>query len=59
MRYQMVSNEFDYEELLESELFGIKKYRDAIYRGEIENRKRQGKGVIIYDNGRLYEGDWH
>lgn len=54
----MMSNEFDYQELLRSDKFAIKKYRDSIYKGEIENRKRHGKGVIVYDNNRLYEGEW-
>ena len=56
--YQMISNEFDYEEIKQSLKFGIKQYKDSIYRGELENRKRHGKGVIVYKNGRVYEGDW-
>jgi hypothetical protein len=58
MYYDMLSNEFDYEELKTSEIFGIKQYRDSIYRGELINRKRNGKGIIVYNTGRLYEGDW-
>ena len=54
----MISDEFDYTELLKSEAFGIKRYKDAIYRGEIIDRKRNGKGVIVYNKGRIYEGDW-
>jgi hypothetical protein len=57
----MLSNEFDYIELLEnSEFFGVKKFKDAIYRGEIDmsTTKRHGKGVIVYNNGRIYEGEW-
>ena len=57
-KYEMLSNEFDYEELKNSDNFYVKKYRDSIYRGEIANRKRHGKGVIVYDNKRIYEGDW-
>jgi len=58
--YEMISNEFDYEELRkESPNFNIKQYKDSIYRGEInKKRKRHGKGVIVYDTGRIYEGDW-
>ena len=54
----MLSNEFDYEELKLRETFGIKQYRDSIYRGELNSRKRHGKGIIVYFNGRVYEGDW-
>ena len=41
----MESTEFDYEELRLSENFAIKHYRDSVYRGEIINRKRNGRGV--------------
>lgn len=61
VEYQMLSNEFDYHELVEnSENFGIKRFKDAIYRGEIDpqTNKRVGKGVIVYKNGRIYEGEW-
>lgn len=54
----MESNEFDYEEVQQCEQFGIKKYRDSIYRGELDERKREGRGVIVYDTGRVYEGNW-
>lgn len=54
----MESNEFDYEELKESEAFAIKHYKNSIYRGEIVERIREGMGVITYSNGRVYEGSW-
>jgi hypothetical protein len=56
--YQMESNEFDYEAVKLADTFGIKQYKDAIYKGELVERKRQGKGIIIYNNGRCYEGEW-
>ena len=54
----MISNEFDYEELKGSDSFGIKQYRDSIYRGELDKktRKRHGFGAVVYKNGRVYEG---
>lgn len=57
----MMSNEFDYDELRkDSQHFNIKQYKDSIYRGEINaKRKRHGKGVIVYDTGRIFEGCWH
>ena len=54
----MESNEFDYDTIKTSEFFGIKQYKDAIYKGELRERKRDGKGVIVYHNGRVYEGEW-
>ena len=58
--YDMISQEFDYEKLRkESPYFNIKQYKDSIYRGEInKKRKREGLGVIVYDSGRIYEGSW-
>ena len=57
--YNMISNEFDYEEVRKSEVFGIKQYKDSIYRGELNGkRKRHGLGVIVYNTGRIYEGEW-
>ena len=58
--YDMISKEFDYEKLRkESPYFNIKQYKDSIYRGEInKKRKREGLGVIVYDSGRIYEGSW-
>ena len=32
-KYDMISNEFDYEAVRISDTFGIKQYRDCIYRG--------------------------
>jgi hypothetical protein len=41
-----------------SEIFKKKRYIDAIYFGEIVENKRNGKGVMRYKTGRVYEGDW-
>jgi hypothetical protein len=60
--YRMISTEFDYEAIrLKSPLFTIKQYKDSIYRGEVHSKtfKRHGKGVVVYDTGRVYEGCWH
>lgn len=54
----MESNLFDYEEIRKSELFGIKKYQDAIYRGYLANGKRHGWGIMFYKKIRVYEGEW-
>lgn len=54
--YNMESNLFNYEELKEQENFAIKKYNDAVYRGELVNGKRHGVGVMVYRKARVYEG---
>ena len=47
---------FDYELIRKSEQFGMKKYTDAMYRGELENGKRSGYGAMVYRKNRVYEG---
>ena len=38
---------------------GIKRYKDAVYVGQIDqNGKRSGKGIMLYISGRKYEGGW-
>jgi hypothetical protein len=54
----MESNEFDYDEVKEMATFGIKQYKDSVYKGELVDRKRHGLGVISYHSGRVYEGSW-
>ena len=49
---------FDYGLVRKAEGFGIKKYSDAIYRGELTTGKRQGLGVMLYKKNRVYEGEW-
>ena len=36
----------------------MKRYKDCVYYGELLNGKRHGKGVMVYHNGRVYEGLW-
>ena len=52
----MESTVFDYEEVKKMQSFGIKKYSDAIYRGELQSGKRHGFGVMLYKKNRVYEG---
>lgn len=44
--------------LRQSQIFKKKRYVDALFFGEIIESKRQGKGVMRYKTGRIYEGDW-
>ena len=50
----------DWEQTKESSWFAVKKYKDSLYRGEIdpETAKRSGRGVITYNSKRIYEGEW-
>jgi len=56
--YAMESQVFDYDLLKQSDKYGIKKYSEAIYRGELINGKRSGLGVMVYRKARVYEGQW-
>ena len=56
--YTMESNMFDYDLVKQSESFALKKYQDAIFRGEIQQGKREGYGVMVYRKNRVYEGQW-
>ena len=48
----------DWNELKNSDLFAIKSYKDSVYRGELKESKRDGKGIITYNSTRVYEGEW-
>ena len=55
--YQMESNMFNYEEIMKLPNFGIKKYQDSVYRGELtDDNRRFGWGVMVYRKNRVYEG---
>ena len=46
------------EEIKNSQNLKKKRYVDAVYFGEITEKKRHGKGVMKYKSRRLYEGEW-
>lgn len=58
------SDEVDLRQLQELAKTGgvpvsVKKYRDALYLGQLNpDGKRHYKGIMIYANGRRYEGNW-
>eukprot|EP00347_Sterkiella_histriomuscorum_P019256 403342342 len=59
--YLMLSQDrlFKYDDLKRQLDFQILKFKDAIYRGQIKNgERREGLGIMVYDNGRIYEGQW-
>jgi hypothetical protein len=39
-----------------SEKLKLKRYKTSVYYGEMKENKRHGKGIMLYDNGRVYEG---
>ena len=39
--------------------FSMKKYIEGVYYGEFDSdKKKEGRGVIFYKNGKLYEGQF-
>ena len=42
----------------ESPNLRYKPYKESTYYGEVHNGKKQGLGVMIYKNQRIYEGEW-
>jgi hypothetical protein len=37
-----------------SENLKLKKYKESVYYGDFINGKRHGKGIMLYDNNRVY-----
>lgn len=56
--YQMISELFDYNQVKNLELFGMKRLKHALYKGCLQGKKRHGLGVLVYRSGRVYEGEW-
>ena len=56
----MLSKQFDLEELKTDANYQLKTYKNSKYFGLInpKTNKRHGPGVMIYDTGRIYEGEW-
>ncbi len=44
------------EELLESARLKLIKSDNKIYFGEVERKEREGRGIYIQKDGKLYEG---
>ena len=57
-KYQPISQEMQMAILNKPKKWKVKKYKNAIFYGELMNGQRQGKGVILYDNISAYEGEW-
>ena len=58
MVYKMITDLFDFEELKTRKNFAIKRYKESLYRGELDDGHRHGQGICVYEIGRVYEGQW-
>ena len=57
--HQMVSDLFDFKELSGQDNFGIKRYKNGVYKGQINtDNNRHGFGVMVHSSGRTFEGNW-
>lgn len=58
VEYLPENPEFDFENVKNIEGFKVKMYPEAIYMGCFQNGVRNGPGVMKYNSGRVYEGEW-
>ena len=58
IQYEMVSELFNYYEITNEKEFMVKRTRNTLYKGLMIEGQRQSFGVLIYENGRVYEGEW-
>ena len=35
-----------------------KRFKDSVYWGDTQDGKRNGRGVMLYAGGRVFEGHW-
>lgn len=54
----MISELFNYADIKDVDEFNIKRTKNTLYKGTLVERQRDGLGVLIYNNGRVYEGEW-
>jgi hypothetical protein len=58
---ESMNHEITLELLKELDNLKIKKYSDALFFGQVHPKtsKREGKGIMKYKNGRVYEGEFY
>ncbi|CAD8162019.1 unnamed protein product [Paramecium octaurelia] len=56
LNYKAHNKQFEYCNLQRLENCKLKIYKESSYFGQMANGKRNGKGVLICNNGRTYEG---
>lgn len=52
------SNSFTMNQLLDSHNLKLIKHDGKIYFGQLERKKRCGKGICIFKQGKIYQGDF-
>ena len=62
-KHEMLSDVFTFSEMLRDDSYDVKVYADgSIYKGQFKyvngKKQREGKGAMLYTNGRVYEGHW-
>jgi hypothetical protein len=57
-RYKPISDLLDMGRISNGSGLEIKRYKESAYWGETQESKRHGQGVLLYANGRVYEGNW-
>lgn len=56
--YNKIDDTFPINTLKESPALRMKQYKESTYYGEFHNGKKQGFGIMVYKNMRIYEGEW-
>ncbi|KRX07607.1 hypothetical protein PPERSA_11156 [Pseudocohnilembus persalinus] len=50
---------FTIKDILNMDNLRLKKYKQSVYFGGMDaDKKRKGKGIMLYYTGRIYEGEW-
>lgn len=51
-------SDFSAAQVHRSAMTKCKRYKECVFYGEFLNGKRHGSGIMVYNNGRAYEGAW-
>ncbi len=58
-QYEVQSKLFVFADLKDNPSFNVKRHKNTLYLGLLnQNQQREGLGVLLYRNGRTYEGEW-
>ena len=57
-QYQPIALDFDLSSLRTSTALRTKKYKTSTYYGELRSNAKEGLGVMLYQDGKVYEGQW-
>lgn len=57
--YDMISDIFNFQTLMDHEKFTVKIYKNSVYKGMVNpNNERDGQGIYVAESGLIYEGYW-